>query len=439
MNDRSRAWVRLAGVVALESAVLYGCWRAIVGQTAAINQTVNSISDLKDPSPYRGALLGHLGKIHLALQGYLRSLDASLERQLVESRQDFEAALPEFQRENSRLFPPAANEEIRSSFSLYKESIDRTMEASRRRADHRALLDQNFGQMIFLIERQLRPLIRREQPDGEERTDSVLNIENQLRAWQQNLAHAWRDPTDNAKALPLENENRGESHLELYARMQLLPRERKIQRDVQRLWQANSDLSRESFVLENGVAEAEKACDAERLQVVGTLNRLLPAMPPAELQARKDAYVRAMRLHLAGAVGIGLLGLITLVIAVVLMYRSLRNPPPVAARAPGASTPHEPTVQMDLSGTIAVWSPSASSLYGYASGEMKGQSIAKLFESESEISRLYHQLKHARDTAFETTHKTKAGAPIRVRIEFRELTDKTGQASGIGLICTRRP
>ena len=93
---------------------------------------------------------------------------------------------------------------------------------------------------------------------------------------------------------------------------------------------------------------------------------------------------------------------------------------------------------MDLKGLITDWTETAHALYGYSSGDMLGQSIGKLFESESEIVRLGKELQKATRATFETTHKTKSGAPIPVRIDFQPVPDASGHATAITLICTKR-
>jgi PAS domain S-box-containing protein len=437
LNRTKATLIRIALVCAGESLLLGGLWKGIVDQTRGVNQAVTGISDLKDPSPYRAALLGHLGKMHLGLRGYLRSPDASLEKQVAQSRLDFEASLPEFERENPKLFPPTAGEEIRRTFGVFQEAIERTLEANARRMEQRSALDRNFAQMIEQIDRNLRPIIRKNQPDGEERSEAVLNIENQLRAWQQNLAQAWANPSDAGQNLALENDSRGGTYLERYARMELLPRERKVQRQISALWVANSEFARTSFALENVVRQTETSMDADREAVISTLHRFLPAMPPAQLERRKQAYLRSMRLHMAGAGGLALLSLGSLLAAALWIYRLTGARPPVTEAAYHAP-PHEPTLQMDLQGTITAWNPSASSLYGYSADEILGKSIGRLFESESEINRLYRLIQTAEQATFQTTHKTKAGAPILVRVDFRPLLDSAGRTMAIGLVCSRR-
>ena len=106
---------------------------------------------------------------------------------------------------------------------------------------------------------------------------------------------------------------------------------------------------------------------------------------------------------------------------------------------PAPAKSADPTLQMDLKGTITAWSPAAEALYGYNAAVMRGQSIGKaFFESESEIGRLGRELGAAKQAIFETLHKTKAGESSPVRIEFRPLTDAADHTTAIGLICTRR-
>jgi PAS domain S-box-containing protein len=439
-KHKRSAWIRIAGLGLAEALVVWGITWGIRHEVKAVNQTVSEVSDLRDPSPFRAALLGHLGKIHVGLEGYLRSPDPSMEKQVAESREDFEKLLPEFVRQNPKLFPQVAGEEIKRVFGQFKETIGRTLDANALRMERRAILEQNFTRILYLIDNQIRPLIRKDQADGDERSEAVLNIENQMRAWHDNLALAWAQPSDAAKALVFENDNRGQTFLDLYTNLELLPRERKVLREIRTLWQTNSDLARESFVKESLVGQAEKLMDAEREQVVSTLNKFLPAMPPAELEAKKETILNAMRFHLAGAGAIALLGVASLVIAVIVAYRLLHARAPIADgiyRAPVGPSP-DAILQMDLKGMIIGWSTEAETLYGYSSAEMHGQSIGRLFESDSEIARLGKELLKAKRVTFETVHKTKAGAPIPIRIEFHTVTDAAGRASAISLACTRR-
>ncbi len=415
-------------VTVAELCLLAGAGLGIRHEIQAVNRTVNDVSDLRDPSPFRAALMGHLGKINVGFTGYLQSSDPSLEKQIQESRKDFETLLPEFVRQNPKLFPQEAADEIKRTFGLYKESIDRTLEANSRRLAQRASLEQNFTHMLYLIDHNIRPIIRKDQADGDERSEAILNIENQLRAWQQNLSQAWTQPSDAAKALTFENDSRGQSFLEDYTRLELLPRERKIFRELRTVWLANSDLARGSFPKETVVAQSTKAMDDERQEVVSTLNRYLPVLRPAELEAIKQNILRLMRLHLIAASVIAVAAVASLIFTALAIYRFLHP-------RPGRN---EPTLEMDLKGTIVAWSPAAEGLYGYHASEMRGKSIGDLFVSESEIGRLGQELEKAKNATFETTHKTKSGTPIQVRIDFSSISDKSGHPVSIGLVCRRR-
>ena len=443
MNRKASSGWRIVALGAAAALILVGVWWGIRHEIAAVNQTVDEVSELRDPSPFRAALLGQLGNIHVGLEGYLRSPDASLEKQMADSRKDFEMLLPEFTLQNPNLFPQAASDEIKRAFSLFKETIDHTLEANNRRMDSRAALERNFARTLYLISHDLRPIIRKSQADGAERGEAILNIENQARAWQQNLAQAWAQPSEAASARAYENENRGETYLELYASMDLLPRERTVLHEMRTLWQANNDLARESFVKENLVSQAEKTMDAQRLQIIGILNKFLPALPPAEMEARKQSILTAMRLHMTAVGGIALFGLISLTAAVIAIYRLLHKRAPMADgmyRAPAGSTAPatEARMQMNFKGQVTDWSPGAEALYGYTAADMLGESIGKIFESESEIARLGQELQKAKRATFDTSHKTKGGAVILVRIEFHTVSDAAGHASAISLICSRR-
>ncbi len=443
MKKKKSTLVRVVALILAEGLLLCGIAVGIRHEINAINRSVTEVSDLKDPSPFRAALLGHLGKIHLGLGAYLRNPDPSMEKQIAESQKEFAALVPEFMKQNAKLFPKTACDEIKRTFSLYQESISHTLAANVLRMERRGVLEKNFTRLLYVIDNHIRPLQRKEQADGEERTEAVLNIENQMRAWQQNLVLAWEKPSDAAKAMTFENDNRGETHLERYSHLELLSRERKAQKEIWSLWQANSALARESFAKESIVAQSQKVMEGEHTQVVSTLNTYLPALPPAEMEAKKQSLLNTMRVHM-GLVGvISLLGLASILVLAVTLYRFLHAPSPVADgvyHSPASKSASGPQakIEMNLKGQISGWSPEAEALYGYTKTEMTGQSIGRLFDSESEIVRLGKELQKATTATFDTTHKTKTGSPIPVRIEFHTVSDASGQASAISLSCMRR-
>jgi PAS domain S-box-containing protein len=438
---KSKTNKRIALLFIAEILLLGVLWWGVRRQMRAMDRSVNDISELKDPSPFRAALMGHLGKIRLGLQGYLGSGNPALADQVVQSRKDFYASLPEFQKENARLFPKAAVEEILKNFDGYKQGVDRTLEASAKRQKTRDALDQNFARILFLLERNIKPLIRDDQGEAEERREAVLNIENQARAWQQNLLKVWAQPDQRAIELTFENDNRGSSFLERYAGLELMSREKKVLKEVRALWQSNSDLARESIALEKVVVETLALADAQRELVVSALNRFLPAMPPTEFQARKQGYTNALRVRFGVLFLIGLIAFTSLAGVSLASYRMMKGVPLLPERKPApkpAPAPIEPTLQMDLKGLIAGWSAAAEKLYGYTAQEMQGQPISKLFESEEEIARLYKDLLNAPNTTFETTHKAKNSSFFRVKIQFLPMADSAGKTSLIGLICTHK-
>jgi PAS domain S-box-containing protein len=435
---------RVVALALVQVLVIAALWWGINHEVQKTNKAVNDVAELKDPSPFRAALNGYLGKIQLGMQGYLRSADPSLAEQMLQARKDFLASLPEFQKQNSRLFPPAAVEEIRRAFSSFESSLEHTLKTHTRRMEVRGKLDQNFSRILYLIDKNIKPLIRDQQTQGEERRDAILNVENLARAWQQNLVRAWAQPSPAAFELTYENDNRGSTYLDRYSRMELLQRERKLQKEIQGLWAANGDLGRESFAMEKVVKEAEEFMNAQRGLVVTALNNYLPALPPNEFELRKQRYVNSIRMHLTFAFLLGLIGAASLVLTAAGLSRLKRGltavPRPLPKREPkdpDSALGPEPTLQMDLKGNITRWSASAERLYGYTETEMRGQPVSKLFESESEISRLYQDLLNAPQTVFQTTHRAKNGNLFRVRIEFRPISDSSGKASSIGLLCSR--
>lgn len=433
-----RRFGKIALVGILELAILWGIVRAISLQTRRVEAAVSEISDMKDPSPFRVALLGHLDKIHLSVLAYLRSPDPAPLKQVADSQRDFENSLPEFERQNRRLFPPMASEEIRRTYEMMKSSVEQTLSVSAKRVERRAVSDENFKRMLYLIESRIRPLLRKGDPDSQERLQTLLNVENQLRAWQQHLAQAWTEPSAAVKALAFESDNKGETHLNIYEQNTLLPAERKPLRELETLWKANGNLARQNFALETVQGQALDRLKADSEQIRATLNMLLPPMQPEDLERRKQGILKTIRYRLITAGLIGLAGAASVVITILGAYRLGRFNTLLAPRSAKASSPDtSPTLEIDLKGTITSWSKTAERLYGYSASEIRGQSIATLFAADSEINRLHHQMQSSAQTSFETTHKGKNGASIPVHIEFRRITGPTGRMTAIGLSCTR--
>jgi PAS domain S-box-containing protein len=420
---------KVALVCAVEAALLWGVLRAAGMQSHQIDADVSEISDLRDPSPFRVALLGHLDKISLSLSAYLRSPDAGLLKQIDASRKDFENSLPEFEHQNKRLFPPAAGEEIRSAYDAMKSSLDEAVEVSARRSERRASAAENFKQMIFLIDGRIRPLLRKNNPDVKERLESIINVENQLRAWEQNLDQAWADPSAAIKALAFENDSKGQSLLELHTQLMLSTAEKKSVKTLGVLWRANDDLARQNFALENVQSQALDRLKSDREKLTSTLIKLLPAMRPEDMERRKLSMMRTIRYRLIGVGALGLVGVLSIAGAFILLYRQLL--PPTEQR-------WKSTFEIDLKGTVIHWSLAAKKLYGYEPAEIRGQSVAKLFANESEITQLLHQMNSGEQTAFNMMHKDKGGKTVHVRVQFLRMTDDSGNLSAIGLACTRR-
>lgn len=418
---------KVALVCAVEAAILWGVLKTVRLQSRKIDADVSEISDLIDPSPFRVALLGHLDKISLSLSAYLRSPDATLLKQIDQSRNDFENSLPEFERQNKRLFPPAAGEEIRMAYEAMKASLEEAVEISARRSERRASVSGNFKQMLYLIDERIRPLLRKD--SAKERLDSIIGVENQLRAWQQNLDQAWTEPSPSLKALANENNSKGQSLLELHEQIMISPAEKNAVKSMAALWRTNDDLSRQIFALQTVQNQAMDRLKGDREKLTSTLSQLLPAMRPEDMERKKQAVLKTIRYRLIAAGALGLVGVLSLAGAFVLVYRQLL--PPIEQR-------WKSTFEIDMKGTIINWSQAAQKLYGYVPQEIRGQSIAALFAQESEISQLLHQIQSGDQTAFNMMHKAKGGKTVHVRVQFLRMTDGSGNLTAIGLACTRR-
>lgn len=418
---------RVLLLCAVEAGILWGILKATRLQSRQIDADVSEISDLRDPSPFRAALLGHLDKISLSLAAYLRSPEPTLLSQIDKSRHDFENSLPEFAHQNKRLFPPAAAEEIRTAYDSMKASLDQAVDVSARRSERRGSAAENFKQMLFLIDGRIRPLLRKE--EAKERLESIVNIENQLRAWQQNLDQTWTEPSPALKAMANENNSKGQSLLDQHEQLMMGSAEKKSVRLLTALWRTNDDLSRQIFALETVQNQAMERLKTDEKKLRDTLNSLLPAMRPEDLERKKEAILKTIRYRLLGAGALGLVGVLTLAGAIVLLYRLLL--PPTEQR-------WKSTFEIDMKGTIINWSPIAEKLYGYGASEIRGQSVATLFANASEINQLLHQMQSGEQTAFSMMHKSKAGKTLHMRVQFLRMLDGSGRLASIGLACTRR-
>src|SRR5471032_352669 len=69
---------------------------AVSYQVRWVNQKINEMADLKDPSPFTASLMGTLNTINLNLVGYLQNRDSLLQDALAASEKEFEAALTDF-------------------------------------------------------------------------------------------------------------------------------------------------------------------------------------------------------------------------------------------------------------------------------------------------------------------------------------------------------
>jgi len=423
-----RFWTVLL-VCAAEAGIFWGLFQMAVSQSRRVDAAVTEISDLKDPSPFRVALHGHLDKIELSLSAYLRSPDPAPLKQIIDSRRDFENSLPEFEHQNKRLFPPEASKEILEAYETMKSSLDQAVDVSTRRSEKRISAEENFKQMIYLIDDRIRPLLRRGDSDAKQRLDSILNVENQLRAWDQNLNQAWTESSAAAKALAFENNSRGQSLLEDHSQMMQSSAEKKTVHSLSALWKTNDDLARQNFALEAVQTQALSRFKADHDKLIATLNHLLPAMRPDDVERKKQSILKAIRFRLITTGLMGLFGVLSIAVAIILIYRQW---------VPPTERSWQSTFEIDLNGSVISWSQKARDLYGYTSDEIRGKSVATLFASESEIVRLHQKMKSGDQTAFETTHMLKGGATIPVRVQFLRMTDKSGQLTAIGLSCIRK-
>lgn len=97
-----------------------------------------------------------------------------------------------------------------------------------------------------------------------------------------------------------------------------------------------------------------------------------------------------------------------------------------------------------LDGTVVSWNTGAEKLYGYAAGEMIGQSVTRLFpryrpEELSEIMDVI--IKGEKITCLETIRMRKDGSPVQVSITVSPVRDAEGRIIGASTVArdiTRR-
>lgn len=443
MTVQQQKLLKIAGTALAIVIVAWGMGKLARIQIRLSDEAVTAISDLRDPSPFRAALLGHLDKAHLNALGYLRTRDGALPDQVRDSEAEFERSVPEFERQNPKLLPRSAGREILQDYALFKESVGRLLEVTRERTEHLNSWQLNADRIHKLIDLRLRPLVRPGQEQSEERSEAILKVENQLRAWEQSMGHLWDDPSQANQDISAENANKGELFVEKALDVAVLRAEKQNLKDVRDLWRANADLQRKIVAFGTVQSQAYDQESAIRERMRGTLNRLLPAMKPEDFEAKKSGFVRSMRGHLAAAGVIVLLGIVLLAAGGIGLHRLLKELAPESTK-PAAGTQasaasensppmRAPTLTIDGDGKIATWSESAEDLYGFKPNEVIGQSIGILFATESDINELYRQLKDKK-TEFTSHQKTKEGATISVRLVFQALT---GKDKGIALISHR--
>jgi len=400
---------------------------AIRQQSQRVNESLNEIADLRDPSPFRVALTGHLDKIHLSLLAYIKNPDPALVDRIKSSQADFERSLHEFETQSPRLFPAAARDQILQSYRQTSESLTQILETSRQRAEHQEAWQTNFDRFLFLIQNRLRPLSRRDREGAVARNESLLNLENQWRAWQQNLVQYWADPKPLTISRVQESEEKTDGFLNVYDQVASLAVERKQIRELRNLRFANMRLSRQIGVLQKLEGDMVARVDDSRKKDLDILTKTLPAMRPEELEQKKNATMGSVRLRTVAMAVMVLVGMLICIGAVLAIFRTWRRPAPSFAAVPAS----EATFEMDLKGNIAHWSSGAEHLYGFKAKEIEGQSVARLFASEDEIGHLYKELQSGQKAGFDARHKTKSGETFSARIEFQPTKN------GIKLICTK--
>lgn len=417
---------------------LAGMGWLMLEQSKAADRALVEISDLRDPSPFRVALTGHLDKIYLNFQAYVKGPNQTLLDQMKTSQTDFERSLHDFEIQSPKLFPVAARDGILQSYELMRNTVNQALETSKQRGENQVAWQTNFDRFLYVIQNRLRPLSKKDREGAVVRNDSLLNLENQWRAWQQSLAQYWADPKPDASRRVQDAEERTESHLNIYEQVASLAVERKQIRELRDLRQNNIRLGRQVGILQKLENDRLNQIEESRKQTLGILAKTLPSLKPEELEKKKEDLIQSIRVRTIAMGGFAFLGMTALIMGILSIYRLWkRSRPSSPLVSTPSSAPEEAVFEMNLKGKIAKWSRGAELFYGYKAKEIEGQSIGILFASEEEIGHLYKELQGGQKSGFDAQHKDKSGDTFAVRIEFKPLKDSSGNAA-IRLICRPR-
>src|SRR5438132_1597721 len=101
------------------------------------------------------------------------------------------------------------------------------------------------------------------------------------------------------------------------------------------------------------------------------------------------------------------------------------------------SSAEDAIISKDLNGCVTSWNPAAEKIFGYAAGEMIGQSIAKLIPPDhiDEESHILERIRRGeRIEHFESKRQRKDGRIIDVSLTISPIRDRLGAVIGASKI-----
>ena len=411
---------------------------AVSYQVRWVNQKINEMADLKDPSPFTASLMGTVNTINLNLVGYLQNRDPLLEEALKSSEKEFESGLEDFHQQNPRLFPDNAHMRIITSYEPYKTAVADTLRIGGEQAQKWEALLLNDDDMMFWLEHRLRPIVRNNQPDAAERLNLILNLESQLRSIPKDLTEYVLTRSASSPEQMDKNNQTFTALIHDYQGIAKAVTERKNLVTLDRLWTDNVTLAQEIVEREKTKRDSFSRMMQGHQLLQSTIRDVLPAVRPEVIEEKKRAILHSVTLILilAGVLVIGGIG--SLIGSGLWGYRQMQKKPASVKETAKPRALQEVQIGIGLDGRIVRWEPGAESLYGYRAAEIEGQSMAILFESGDEIQRVAHELQEHKEAAFDTTHRRKNGSPIPVHVVFSPVKDPRGKMASISLVASER-
>jgi PAS domain S-box-containing protein len=417
---------------------------AVTYQVRWVNQKINEMADLKDPSPFTASLMNTLNTINLNLVGYLQNRDPLLEEALKASEKELETGLQDFHQQNPRLFPESAQVKIMAVYTPYKTAVEDTLRIGGEQAQKWEALLANDDDMMFWLEHRLRPIVRDNQPDSTERLNLILNLEGQLRSIPKDLTEYVLTRSEPSSTQVDKNSQNFTALIHDYGTIAKAVNERKNLAALERLWTDNVALAQDIVTREKSKRDAFSKMMLGHLQLQSTIREILPAVRPEVIEEQKHAILHSITLILVMAGALVLGGIGSLISSGLWGYRRIRK-----TQRPGIQNASAKEIKktrelekvqigIGLDGRIVRWEPRAEHLYGYRASEIEGKSMSVLFGSADEIQRVSHELQEHKEAAFDTTHRRKNGSTIPVHVVFSPVTDPQGKMASLSLIATER-